>query len=105
MHGVYFFRGILLLTVTWSMGIPLQNIASQPLNFPSALRLSPFPQHPQSTKMAPKRPLRPYTEEDMVNAMFDITNNGMSQYQATQKYGIPQTTISSRFRGQTALID
>jgi predicted XRE-type DNA-binding protein len=41
----------------------------------------------------------------MVNAMFDITDNGMSQYQAAQKYGIPQTTISSRFRGQTALPD
>ena len=41
----------------------------------------------------------------MVNAMFDITDNGMSQHQVAQKYGIPQTTISSRFRGQTALAD
>lgn len=55
--------------------------------------------------MAPKRPRRAYTEEDMVNAIFDITENGMSQYRAAQKYGIPQQTISSRFKGQTALAD
>lgn len=41
----------------------------------------------------------------MVNAIYDITENGISQYQAAQKYGIPQQTISTRFKGQTALAD
>src|SRR6185437_1038249 len=31
------------------------------------------------------------------------TENGISQHQAAEKYGIPQQTISSRFQGQTAL--
>src|SRR6185312_6867683 len=53
--------------------------------------------------MAPKRPREPYTEEDIVRAIFDITENGISQHQAAEKYGIPQQTISSRFQGQTAL--
>jgi hypothetical protein len=53
--------------------------------------------------MAPKRPRRVYTEEDMIDAIQDITENGMSQYRAAQKYGIPQQTISSRITGQTAL--
>src|SRR5438128_1594921 len=55
--------------------------------------------------MAPKRPRRPYTEEDMINAIFDITENGTSQYLVAQKYGIPQQTISDRLNGQTALAD
>ena len=52
--------------------------------------------------MAPKRPRRDYTEKDMANAISDITNNHLSQYAASQKYDIPQQTISSRLRGQGA---
>src|SRR4051794_1370433 len=35
----------------------------------------PFLNLHKSTKMAPKRPRRPYTEEDMVSAIFNITDN------------------------------
>ena len=41
----------------------------------------------------------------MVDAIFNITEHGLSQYRAAQKYGIPQQTISTRFHGQTALDD
>jgi hypothetical protein len=41
----------------------------------------------------------------MVNALFDITENRISQHRAAQKYGIPQQTISRRLNGQTALTD
>jgi hypothetical protein len=41
----------------------------------------------------------------MVDAIFNITENGLSQHRAAQKYGIPQQTISTRFHGQTALDD
>jgi hypothetical protein len=41
----------------------------------------------------------------MANALFDITDNGLSQYRAAQKYGIPQQSISDRLKGQTALAD
>ncbi|KAF6528300.1 hypothetical protein HZS61_008602 [Fusarium oxysporum f. sp. conglutinans] len=40
-----------------------------------------------------------YTEEDVIQAMLDITDNGLSQNQAAQKNGVPQTTLSDRLRG------
>jgi hypothetical protein len=55
--------------------------------------------------MTSKKPRRVYTEESLANALFDITDNGLSQYQAAQKWGIPQQTISSRLHGQMALAD
>jgi hypothetical protein len=55
--------------------------------------------------MAPKQPRHVYSEEDMVDAILDITDNGLSQHHAYQKYGIPQRSISNRFNGQTALAD
>ena len=41
----------------------------------------------------------------MANALFDITNNGFSQYCTAEKYDIPQQSISDRLNGQTALAD
>ncbi|KAM4067633.1 helix-turn-helix, psq domain-containing protein [Hirsutella rhossiliensis] len=35
----------------------------------------------------------------MVEAIFDITDNGLSQHQAAQKWGVPQRTISGRMSG------
>jgi Tc5 transposase DNA-binding domain/helix-turn-helix, Psq domain len=55
--------------------------------------------------MAPKKPRRTYTEDTLTRAILDITNNGLSQYYAAQKYGVPQSTISTRLGGQTALAD
>jgi hypothetical protein len=55
--------------------------------------------------MAPKKPRHAYTEDTLARAISEITNNGLLQYQAAQKYGIPQPTISTRLGGQTALCD
>ncbi|TVY74375.1 hypothetical protein Focb16_v006188 [Fusarium oxysporum f. sp. cubense] len=40
-----------------------------------------------------------YTEENVIQAMLDVTDNGLSQNQAAQKNGVPQTTLSDRLRG------
>jgi hypothetical protein len=55
--------------------------------------------------MVLKRPRSTYTEEDMANALFDITDNGLSQPTAAQKYSIPQQSISKRLSSQTAIAD
>ncbi|RYC78903.1 hypothetical protein BFJ63_vAg18219, partial [Fusarium oxysporum f. sp. narcissi] len=44
-------------------------------------------------------PQTPYTEDDVIEAMLDVTDNGLSQHEATQKHGMPQTTRSDRLRG------
>ncbi|KAH7464053.1 hypothetical protein FOMA001_g17962 [Fusarium oxysporum f. sp. matthiolae] len=44
-------------------------------------------------------PLLSYTEEDVIQAMLDVTDNGLSQNQAAQKNGVPQTTLPDRLRG------
>jgi hypothetical protein len=36
---------------------------------------------------------------NVVDAMLDVSDNGLSQYQAAQKHGIPPTTLSDRLRG------
>ncbi|XP_044720144.1 DDE superfamily endonuclease domain-containing protein [Hirsutella rhossiliensis] len=41
----------------------------------------------------------------MAEAILDVTDNGLSQRQASQKGGIPQSTTSSRMRGRSALTD
>ena len=56
-------------------------------------------------KMTLKQPRSTYTEEDIANALFDITDNSHSQYLAAQKYSIPQQSISDRASGQTAIAD
>ncbi|KAF4438764.1 hypothetical protein F53441_12724 [Fusarium austroafricanum] len=40
-----------------------------------------------------------YTEEDVIQAVLDVTDNDLSQNQAAQKNGVPQTTLSDRLRG------
>ena len=55
--------------------------------------------------MAPKRCRSAYTEAGMTNAVLDITDNGYSQNTASQKWGIPQQSISNRLGGQTPLED
>ncbi|EGU72774.1 hypothetical protein FOXB_16717, partial [Fusarium oxysporum f. sp. conglutinans Fo5176] len=39
-----------------------------------------------------------YTESEIVEAMLDVTDNGLSQNQSAQKHGMPQTTLSDRLR-------
>ncbi|RKK43179.1 hypothetical protein BFJ66_g10162 [Fusarium oxysporum f. sp. cepae] len=40
-----------------------------------------------------------YTENDVIEAILDVTDNDLSQHQAAQKHGMPQTTLSDRLRG------
>ncbi|KAG6996863.1 hypothetical protein FocnCong_v014905 [Fusarium oxysporum f. sp. conglutinans] len=40
-----------------------------------------------------------YTEDEIIQAMLDVTDNGLSQNQAAQKNGVPQTTLFDRLRG------
>jgi hypothetical protein len=55
--------------------------------------------------MPPKRTRSIYTEDTMAKAIWDVTENRLSQHKAAEKWGVPQRTISDRFRGQTALAD
>ena len=41
-----------------------------------------------------------YTEKDVIDAIFDITEGSLSQYQASDKYGVPQSVLSRRLSGQ-----
>ncbi|KAF4446915.1 hypothetical protein F53441_9493, partial [Fusarium austroafricanum] len=40
-----------------------------------------------------------YTEDNVIEAILDVTDNGLSQNKAEQKHGIPQPTLSGRLRG------
>ncbi|KAL9575810.1 hypothetical protein ACKAV7_000052 [Fusarium commune] len=44
-------------------------------------------------------PQLPYTEDNVIEAMLDVTDNRLSQHEAAQKHGMPQTTLSDRLRG------
>jgi hypothetical protein len=51
--------------------------------------------------MAPKG----YSEDDIADAIFAITDEGLSQNQAALRYGVPRSTIQSRLNGQRAEAD
>jgi hypothetical protein len=40
-----------------------------------------------------------YTKSNVIDAILDVTDNGLSQSQAAQKNGVPPTTLSDRLRG------
>jgi hypothetical protein len=42
---------------------------------------------------------RNYTEDDIAEAILDITDRGLSQNEAVQKCGVPQSTLSGRLSG------
>jgi hypothetical protein len=44
-------------------------------------------------------PRTSYTEDGIIEAILDVTDNGISQNQAAQKHCIPQPTLSGRLRG------
>jgi hypothetical protein len=48
---------------------------------------------------------RQYNEDDIADTILVITDNGISQYQAAQRYGIPKSTLQNRMRGQKAQKD
>ncbi|RKK57131.1 hypothetical protein BFJ69_g17557 [Fusarium oxysporum] len=41
-----------------------------------------------------------YTEKDVIDAIFDITEGSLSQYQASDKYGVPQPVLPKGLSGQ-----
>lgn len=41
-----------------------------------------------------------YTEEDVSNAIFDITENGLSLRRAAEKHWVPKSTLSARMHGR-----
>ncbi|KAJ3453216.1 hypothetical protein MRS44_018871 [Fusarium solani] len=43
---------------------------------------------------------RVYTEDDVAEAIFDVTDRDLSQTQAAQKRGVPRSTLSRRLSGQ-----
>lgn len=73
--------------------------------FPSLFYLSLSIFFSNLARMPPKKPHWAYSEDSIANAISDIENNGISQYQAAQKWGVPRTTLSGRLRGQTAMAD
>lgn len=54
-----------------------------------------------TTKMPSSRPRWKYTEDDMAEAILDVTDNGFSPPQAAQRRGVPRTTLIDRLNGQT----
>jgi hypothetical protein len=55
--------------------------------------------------MTLKRPCSIYTEEDIADTLFDITDSSLLQNYAAPKYSIPQQSISDRLYRQTAIAD
>ncbi|KAL2886810.1 hypothetical protein HOO65_060640 [Ceratocystis lukuohia] len=49
------------------------------------------------------RPRWKYTEDDMAEAILDVTDNGFSPSQASQRRGVPRTTLIDRLNGQAAV--
>ncbi|KAF6525488.1 hypothetical protein HZS61_011283 [Fusarium oxysporum f. sp. conglutinans] len=45
---------------------------------------------------------RNYTEDDVAEAILDTTGRGLSQNEAAQKRGVPQSTLSGRLSGQAS---
>jgi hypothetical protein len=43
----------------------------------------------QLPKTTLKMPQLPYIEDDVIEAMLDVTENGLSQHEAAQKHGMP----------------
>lgn len=54
-------------------------------------------------KMPSLRPRWKYTEDDMAEAILDITENGCSPSEAAQRWGVPRRTLVDRFNGLTAM--
>ncbi|PHH49704.1 hypothetical protein CFIMG_007664RA00001a [Ceratocystis fimbriata CBS 114723] len=53
--------------------------------------------------MHSSRPRWKYTEDDMAEAILDVTDNGFSPSQASQRRGVPRTTPIDRLNGQAAV--
>ena len=52
--------------------------------------------------MTPKKNAKPYTEEDLLNALYDVKENDLSVRNAALKYNIPKTTLGDILSGRYA---
>ena len=68
-------------------------------SFPTFL----MPVSHNAIKMPSLRPRWKYTEDDVAEAILDITDNGCSPSQAAQRWGVPRRTLIDRFNGLTAM--
>jgi hypothetical protein len=57
----------------------------------------------QHMKMPRSRLRWKYTEEDMAEAILDVTDNGFSPPQAAQRRGVPRSTLIDRLNGRGAV--
>ncbi|KAJ0130875.1 Uncharacterized protein HZ326_26030 [Fusarium oxysporum f. sp. albedinis] len=55
--------------------------------------------HLPATLVVFQMPRGSYIQDKVVEAMLDVTDNGLSKNQSAQKHGMPQTTLSDRLRG------
>ncbi|KAL9567417.1 hypothetical protein ACKAV7_008367 [Fusarium commune] len=65
----------------------------------------PFDSPTLSRKMPKSRLKWEYTEDDMAEAILDITDHGFSPPQAAQRRGVPRTTLIDRLNGRGAAED
>ena len=70
-----------------------------PPSSPSLPEASPNLFLHQPAFIASKMPQISYTENNVIDAILDVTDNGLSHNQTAQKNGMPPTTLSDRLRG------
>lgn len=94
----YNYRGHVICTDPCTINAPNLSPNSSPL-----LSTSPHASLSQHHEMPLSRSRWKYTEDDMAEAILDITDNGLSQYRSAQKWGVPQRTLSARLNGRLAV--
>ena len=56
-------------------------------------------------KMTESRQRWKYTEDNIAEAILEITDNGISMHQAAQRWGVPYATLQKRYHGVSAVGD
>ena len=51
------------------------------------------------------KPRWKYTEDDIAEAILEITDEGISMHKAAQRWGVPYQTLQQRFHGISAIND
>ena len=46
-----------------------------------------------------------YTEDDVAEAILEVTDKGISMHQAAQRWGVPYATLQARYHGVSAVRD
>ena len=56
----------------------------------------------KNCKIPPKKKAKPYTDEDLLNALYDVRQNDLSVRNAALKYNIPKTNLGDWVSGRYA---